>query len=111
MKKAPDLIDQFTSMVLGADEPQRLAERTVDIILTLTHGRCAAVFRVADGQLRLFASRGLDQAALDIAQADWAGRAASLAAGEMVYAPTSAEEGPAAHLTAPIAGDGGLAGV
>lgn len=111
MKKAPDLIDQFTSLVLGGDEPQRLAERTVEIILTLTHGRCAAVFRVADGQLKLFASRGLDQAALDAAHADWAARGPSLRAGETAYAPTSADDGPAAHVTVPIAGSSGLAGI
>jgi hypothetical protein len=110
MKKT-DLIDQFTNLVLGADEPQRLAERTVEIILSLTHGRCAAVFRIDEGRLTLFASRGLDQAALDAAHADWKSHAASLASGEMFYAPTAAGDGPAARAAVPISGDGGVAGI
>ena len=107
MKKSPDLIEQFTNLVLGADEPQRLAERTLEIILSLTHGRCAAVFRVAADRLTLFASRGLDQAALDAAHADWKAHAATLASGEMFYAPTAAAgDGPEARAAVPIRSDG-----
>jgi hypothetical protein len=111
MKKSPDLIDQFTNLVLGADEPQRLAERTVEIILSLTHGRCAAVFRVDGGRLTLFASRGLDQAALDAAHADWQRHAATLAGGEMFYAPTSGGPGPEARAAVPIRGEDGVLGI
>ena len=112
MKKAPDLIDQFTTLVLGADEPQRLAERTVDIILSLTHGRCAAVFRVDGARLVLFASRGIDQAALDAAHADWKDRAATLAIGEMFYSPTAPEVAtPASRAAVPIRDDSGLVGM
>jgi len=112
MKKTADLIDQFTNLVLGADEPQRLAERTVEIILTLTHGRCAAVFRVAADRLTLFASRGLDQAALDAAHADWQAHAPTLASGEMFYAPTApAGDGPEAHAAVPIRGDDAVVGI
>jgi transcriptional regulator with GAF, ATPase, and Fis domain len=112
MKKTPDLIDQFTSLVLGADEPQRLAERTIDIILSLTHGRCAAVFRVDADRLTLFASRGLDQAALDAAHADWKAHAATLAGGEMFYAPTApAGDGPEARAAVPILTDDAVAGI
>jgi hypothetical protein len=106
MKKSPDLIDQFTNLVLGADEPQRLAERTVEIILSLTHGRCSAVFRIEGDRLTLFASRGLDQAALDAAHADWRSHAATLASGEVFYAPTATGAGPEARASLPIrAGD------
>ena len=112
MKKAPDLIDQFTNLVLGGDEPQRLAERTLEIIQSLSHGRCAAVFTVDDGQLKLFASRGVDQAALDCAHADWAAHAAMLARGEVFYSPTSAGDAvPAARVAAPVRGTDGLAGM
>ena len=112
MKKTPDLIDQFTNLVLGADEPQRLAERTVEIILSLTHGRCAAVFRVDADRLTLFASRGLDQAALDAAHADWKTHAATLASGEMFYAPTApAGDGPEARAAVPIRNDDGVVGI
>jgi hypothetical protein len=110
MKKT-DLIDQFTDLVLGADEPQRLAERTVDIILSLTHGRCAAVFRVDGGRMTLFASRGLDQAALDAAHADWSANAASLAGGEMFYVPTATGPGPEARAAVPIRGSDGVVGI
>jgi len=112
MKKTPDLIDQFTNLVLGADEPQRLAERTVEIILSLTHGRCAAVFRVDGDRMTLFASRGLDQAALDAAHADWKAHAATLASGEMFYAPTApAGGGPEARAAVPIRGDDLVVGI
>lgn len=110
MKKT-DLIDQFTDLVLGADEPQRLAERTVDIMLSLTHGRCAAVFRIEGGRLTLFASRGLDQTALDAAHADWSANAASLASGEMFYVPTATGPGPEARAAVPIRGSDGVVGV
>jgi regulatory Fis family protein/GAF domain-containing protein len=112
MKKTPDLIDQFTNLVLGADEPQRLAERTLEIILSLTRGRSAALFRVDAGRLTLFASRGLDQAALDAAHADWKAQAATLASGEMFYAPTAtAGDGPEARAAVPIRGDGAAIGI
>jgi transcriptional regulator with GAF, ATPase, and Fis domain len=112
MKRTPDLIDQFTNLVLGADEPQRLAERTVEIILSLTHGRCAAVFRIDAGRLVLFASRGVDQAALDAAHADWNARAAALASGEMFYAPTASESGaPEARAAVPIRSDDAVVGI
>lgn len=111
MKKTPDLIDQFTNLVLGADEPQRLAERTVEIILSLTHGRCAAVFRIDGGRLTLFASRGVDQVALDAAHADWQAHAATLARGEMFYAPTANGGGPEARVSAPIRSDDAVVGI
>jgi hypothetical protein len=112
MKKTPDLIDQFTNLVLGADEPQRLAERTIEIILTLTHGRSAAVFRVEGSRLALFASRGVDQVALDAAHADWKTHAATLAGGEMFYAPTAdAGDGPESRAVVPIQNDGAMVGL
>jgi transcriptional regulator with GAF, ATPase, and Fis domain len=114
MRKSPDLIDQFTNLVLGADEPQRLAERTVEIVLSLTRGRCSAVFRIDAERLTLFASRGLDQAALDAAHADWQAHATTLAAGEMFYAPTASGAtwpGPEARASLPIHGDAGVIGI
>src|SRR5688572_1062015 len=111
-KKTPDLIDQFTNLVLGADEPQRLAERTVEIILSLTHGRSAAVFRIEAGRLTLFASRGVDQAALDAAHADWNAHASMLASGEMFYAPTAVDgDGPQARASVPVRSDDAVIGL
>jgi transcriptional regulator with GAF, ATPase, and Fis domain len=112
MKRAPDLIDQFTNLVMGADEPQRLAERTVEIILSLTHGRCAAVFAVDEGRLTLFASRGIDQAALDAAHADWKAHSTTLARGEMFYAATRSDgAGPEARAEVPIRSDDTVVGI
>jgi transcriptional regulator with GAF, ATPase, and Fis domain len=114
MRKTPDLIEEFTNLVLGADDPQRLAERTIEIVLSLTRGRCAGVFRVEDGRLTLFASRGLDQAALDAAHADWQAHASTLAAGEMFYAATAGGAlgpGPEARASVPVHGDDAVIGV
>jgi hypothetical protein len=102
LKKSADLIDQFTDLVLGGNEPRRLAERTLGIVLTLTHGRCAAVFRVEDGRVPLFASRGLDQASLDAAHADWNTHRADLARGGTLYLPDTGADTPRARVTAPI---------
>jgi hypothetical protein len=102
ISRTPDLIDQFTDLVLGGNEPRRLAEQTLDIVLTLTHGRCAAVFRIEDGKALLFASRGLDQMALDAAQADWASHRTDLARGGIVDIPAAGAESPRAHVTTPV---------
>ena len=102
MAKNGDLIDQFTDLVIGGNEPRRLAEQTLGIVLTLTHGRCAAVFAVEDGRPVLFASHGLDQAALDAAHADWAARGAELSRGGMAYTPSAARAEERPRATAPI---------
>jgi hypothetical protein len=110
MKHPPDLIDQFTSLVLEGGESQSLAERTLAIVLTLTHGRCAALFRIEEGALTLFASRGLDQSALDAAHADWRGQTESLARGDACYTPTaSGDAEPPARASVPVRGDDGKA--
>jgi transcriptional regulator with GAF, ATPase, and Fis domain len=111
MKKSPDLIDQFTNLVLGADEPQRLAERTLEIVLSLTRGRCPAVFGIDGERLTLFASRGLDQAALDAAHADWRSHAATLASGEAFYAPTTTGAAPEARASLPIRSGDAVVGI
>ena len=68
MKRRADLIDLFSDLVLGASDPRRLAERTLEVVLSLSSGRSGAVFTctdVSDG-VNLFASRGIDQAVLDM---------------------------------------------
>ena len=97
MARRTDLIDQFADLVIGADDPRRLGERTIDVVLSLVDGRCGAVFTLDDDRLLLFASRGVDQHALDAAQVVWSSCAASLRAGEAFYAP---EPGAVAGLKA-----------
>jgi hypothetical protein len=64
-----DLIDQFTELVVGGDDPRRLAERTLEVVMSLINGRSGAVFTCPDDTVTLFASRGI------------------LRAGESVYVP------------------------
>ena len=66
MPKRLDLIDQFTELVVGADDPRRLAERTLEVVMSLLNGRSSAVFTSAGDNVTLFASRGIDQAVLEI---------------------------------------------
>jgi transcriptional regulator with GAF, ATPase, and Fis domain len=82
-----DLIDQFTELVVGADDPRRLAERTIEVVLSLVNGRSGAVFSCSDDAVTLFASRGIDQAVLDTVPAVWAAHGDALRNGENVYVP------------------------
>ena len=97
-----DLIDQFTDLVIGGNEPRRLAEQTLGIVLTLTHGRCAAVFTIEGGRPVLFASHALDQSALDAAHADWAAHRAELSVGRMAYTPSPVRGEERPRATAPV---------
>jgi GAF domain-containing protein len=92
MTRRADLIDHFTDLVLGADDPKRLAERTLEVITSLTNGRSGAVFACTDGTIMLFASRAIDQYALDAIKAAWASQAEVLSRGESFYVPEWATE-------------------
>ena len=35
MKRHVDLIDQFADLVVGADDPRPLAERTLEVVMSL----------------------------------------------------------------------------
>jgi hypothetical protein len=110
-----DLIDQFADLVIGADDPRRLGERTIDVVLSLVEGRCGAVFTLDDDRLLLFASRGVDQHALDAAQVVWSSRSDSLRRGEAFYAPEpgalvglkamAARQGPSSLTVVPVLQD------
>jgi hypothetical protein len=65
-----DLIDHLLDIAL-AEDPATIAERLLRALLAFNGGACAALFEVSFDHLRLFASRGLDQAALDAADALW----------------------------------------
>jgi GAF domain-containing protein len=87
VKRRADLIDLFADLVVGADDPRRLAERTLEVVMSLTGGRCGAVFTCADGAIALFASRGIDQAVLDTVPSAWDVYADALRGGGTVYVP------------------------
>jgi hypothetical protein len=108
-----DLIDQFADLVV-ADDPRRLGERTIDVVLSLVDGRCGAVFTLDGDRLLLFASRGVDQHALDAAQVVWSSRSDSLRRGEAFYAAEAgaiaglkaqARQGPASLTVVPVLQD------
>jgi transcriptional regulator with GAF, ATPase, and Fis domain len=82
-----DLIDQFTELVVGADDPRRLAERTIEVVMSLVNGRSGAVFTCSGDTVTLFASRGIDQAVLDTVPAVWSAQKDTLRDGESVYVP------------------------
>ena len=86
MKRRVDLIDQFADLVVGADDPRRLAERTLEVVMSLSNGRSGAVFTHQDGKVTLFASRGIDQHVLDAIQTVWNRFRESFVAGETFYA-------------------------
>ena len=82
-----DLVDHLLDIAL-ADDATTIAERLLRALLAFTGGRRAALFEVA-GSLRLFGSRGLDQAALEEADAVWRSRCDDLRAGQPVLTPSA----------------------
>ena len=91
MARRVDLIDQFTELVVGADDPRRLAERTLEVVMSLLNGRAGAVFS-CDGPPTLFASRGIDQAVLDLIPSVWSSRHEAFRKGETLYVADCAAE-------------------
>jgi hypothetical protein len=81
------LIDQFADLVVGADDPRRLAERTLEVMMSLSNGRAGACFAREGDRVNLFASRGIDQNVLDAVQGVWSRFHTSLEAGETFYVP------------------------
>ena len=97
-----DLVDRFTELVLGGDEPRLLAERTLAILHTLAGAHCSAVFRAGERGLGLFASSGLDQSALDHAALGWKEAADRLRRGEIVVTKGAVPDDPGWRALAPI---------
>jgi transcriptional regulator with GAF, ATPase, and Fis domain len=103
LKRRVDLIDQFADLVVGADEPRRLAERTLEVVMSLNNGRSGAVFSCEDDKVTLFASRGIDQTVLDSVQSVWARFSDTLRKGETFYVPDRAADRRLPSDTAPAA--------
>jgi len=119
MARRVDLIDQFTELVVGADDPRRLAERTLEVVMSLLNGRAGAVFTIAEDQVVLFASRGIDQAVLDLAPVIWGLQKDGFNRGETLYVPERATDrrlppaaaerpGPASFAVVPVLHDEAL---
>jgi transcriptional regulator with GAF, ATPase, and Fis domain len=118
VKRRADLIDQFTDLVIGADDPRRLAERTLEVVMSLTNGRAGAVFTRTDDRMVLFASRGIDQEVLDVVPAVWARSRESFEQDEVFYVPDRPNDRrlpkpevgsiPAAFAIVPVMQDDGL---
>jgi GAF domain-containing protein len=113
VKRRPDLIDQFTELVVGSDEPRRLAERTVEVVMSLSNGRAGAVFAREGDRVNLFASRGIDQPVLDSVQDVWTRFRGDLEKGDTFYVPDRSTDrrlpkeegepmGPASFAIVPI---------
>ena len=92
MARRMDLIDQFTELVVGADDPRRLAERTLEVVMSLLNGRSSAVFTNHGSEVTLFASRGIDQAVLEIVPMAWTAQKEALRRGDLVYVPDRSAE-------------------
>ena len=87
MKGHADLIDHLAGLIAEANNPRRLAERTLDIVVTLVNARSAALFSCTHGDLSLFASSSVDQHSLDAVTRLWEDNKASLARGTVLYRP------------------------
>jgi transcriptional regulator with GAF, ATPase, and Fis domain len=92
MKPQVDLIDSFTELVVGASDPRRLAERTLEVAMAMLNGRAGAVFTLENDRVNLFASRGIDQDVLDAMQGVWHKHKATLERGEAFYVEDRAND-------------------
>jgi transcriptional regulator with GAF, ATPase, and Fis domain len=92
VKRRVDLIDQFADLVIGADDPRRLAERTLEVVMSLHNGRSAAVFSREGERMTLYASRGIDQHVLEAMETIWSRHRETLQRGEVFYVPDRATD-------------------
>jgi GAF domain-containing protein len=120
VKRRVDLIDQFADLVVGSDDPRRLAERTLDVVLSLVNGRSAAVFNADQDRMILFASKAVDQHVLDTAHLVWGLEREPLKQGDSVYVPDINSDkrlprteggGPVSFAMVPVSGLEGLLAV
>ena|SRR5437899_5885254 len=87
MHREVSLLDQFADLVVGED-PHRLAERTLEVVMVLVNGRSGGVFATSDERLTLFASRGIDQYVLDAVHTLWGRGKEQLGRGQPLYVPS-----------------------
>src|SRR5713101_6402459 len=110
MRRRADLLEQFADLV-SAEDPHRLAGRTLEVVMVLVNGRSGGVFAATGERLTLFASRGIDQHVLDAVQTLWGRGKDQLRRGQPLYVPdcgadrdlsTAGAEGPASLAVFPV---------
>lgn len=80
-----DLFERLAEIVVVAHDSRRLGDRLLELVLAMTRGRSAAVFKPGGKALRLLLSRGIDQDAIEAVQSIWARFRPALEAGEKFY--------------------------
>src|SRR6478672_5457698 len=85
MTRKASLLGQFADLAVDTDDPRRLAERTLEVVMALMNGRSGGVFVAADQRLTLFASRGIDQHVLDAVDTLLARARDQLRRGQPIY--------------------------
>ena len=100
MTRQASLLGQFADLVMDTDDPRRLAERTLEVVMALVNGRSGGVFAAADQRLTLFASRGIDQHVLDAVETLWGRAKDQLRRGQPIYVPDTGTDTDLASATA-----------
>lgn len=93
MTGTANLLDQFADLVAGTDDPRRLAERTLEVVMALVNGRSGGLFATGGERLTLFASRGIDQNVLDAVETLWKRGKDQLRRGQSIYVPDCKADG------------------
>jgi GAF domain-containing protein len=110
MSRRASLLGQFTDLTVEAEDPHRLAERTLEVVMALVNGRSGGVFSAADARVTLFASRGIDQHVLDAIETLWGRGKDQLRRGQPIYIPDTGRDedlaatagGPASLAVFPV---------
>jgi GAF domain-containing protein len=100
MSRRASLLGQFADLVVEADDPHRLAERTLEVVMALVNGRSGGVFAATDARLTLFASRGIDQHVLDAIETLWGRAKDQLRRGQPIYVPDAGTDTDLARAAA-----------
>ena len=100
MTRQATLLGHFADLVIGAVEPHRLGDRTLEVVMALVNGRSSGVFEVEDERLTLFASRGIDQHVLDAVGMLWARCGHQFRRGQPVYVPETGTDPELVRATA-----------
>ncbi len=82
---ARDLIDQFSDLVLRANDPRQLGLHTLEVVAAMNGARSGAIFKRNRDRLTLFVSRSIDQSVLDAVETIWRRYREGLERGEVFY--------------------------
>jgi len=107
MTRKASLLGQFADLAVDMDDPRRLAERTLEVVMALVNGRSGGVFAAEDERLTLFASRGIDQHVLDAVETLWGRAKDQIRRGRPIYVPDTGTDKDLA--SAPAGGPASLA--